>query len=617
MASSKRYRVAFRGRCAAGFGVFLSLLVSAGCAEKTPPPEPAPSASKTTSEKKTPRSPASATRAASLRKPAGLLPRFTDVARAVGVDFERYDDQRGLHRIMEANGGGVAMFDFDANGEVDLFFTNGCKLPLKTDDGAHTSRLYANRNGTAFRDVTAPSRLQPRGYCTGCTVGDYNSDGFDDLYVAAYGRNSLWMNNGDGTFTDVTAVSGTAGNRWSSSSAFADVNLDGVLDLYVANYLVAADDPPKLCPTKVAPDGYQQCPPTMFPASDDKLYLGDGQGGFVDVTKAAGIVGVDGKGLGVAIFDVNGDRQPDIYVANDGMPNFLYLNRSAAKSAKSNLPPIRFEETAALYGAATNHVGTAEASMGVAVGDVDGDGWPDLFLTHFVAETNTFYRNQQGTRFEDETSRSGLGPPSRRMTGFGTMFLDFDNNGRLDLFAANGHVDDFTYAGADRAYAMRPQFFRNEGRARFIDVSPFSGDYFKKTWIGRGVATSDFDNDGDVDLAVSHQRGPASVLRNDTPTKHKSVTLRLVGTGRSNRSAFAAQIEATGLEQRFLHEVMGGTSFQSAPDRRIHIGLGDRAAIPRLEIRWPSGATTKLEQVEPGNYVLAEGNRLLRVPDRR
>ncbi|GAB4137437.1 MAG: hypothetical protein Tsb009_04980 [Planctomycetaceae bacterium] len=530
------------------------------------------------------------------------------------MNFSRYDDQTGLHRIIEANGGGVALLDYDGNGILDIFLTNGCKLPLTTNDRTHPSALFAGREGLRYQDVTQPSGMLPFGYATGCTVGDYNSDGFDDIYVSAFGKNSLWRNNGDGTFTDVTAESGTGVGGWGSSTAFADFNRDGVLDLYVVNYVQASDNPPKLCPDPKAPDGYLQCTPTVFRAAEDVLFLGNGHGGFVNVTRPAGITGVDGKGLGVVVFDANGDRWPDIYVANDGMPNHLYLNETGtlpnSSKTSSSKPFVRFREAAKLNGLSVNYEGAAESGMGIAAGDVDGDGWTDLFVTHFFAETNTFYRNLAGSGFSDETNGSGLGPPSRPMVGFGTMFLDFDNNGRLDLFVGNGHVDDFSFQKKGEAYQMLPQMFRNTGRGKFEDVSWFSGDYFRRKWIARGVATGDLDNDGDIDIVISHQRSPSVVLRNDTPSRQRSVVLQLVGRGRSSRTAFGARVEANVGDAHIVRELYGGTSFHSAPDRRIHIGLERNPAITSLKIRWPSGESQLLQNVKPGYYVAIEGQKL-------
>lgn len=544
------------------------------------------------------------------KKPTGVLPDFTTPE--TGIDFQRYDDMRGLHRIIESNGGGVALIDYDGDGWLDAFFTNGCRVPLEGSTEEHTNEMYWNIGKAQFSRTTVQTRLAWQGYCTGCAVADYDSDGFDDLYVTAFGKNRLWRNNGDGTFEDVTEASETDVDVWSSSVALADVNRDGHPDLYVVNYVQEKGEQPHLCKDPASPDGYVTCPPTVLRAEDDVLFLSDGEGGFFSVTNRAGITGVDGKGLGVVVFDANRDGWPDIYVANDGMPNFLYLNQTPSGAASqvtssTTITPIpKFTEEAVQFGAAMNQLGMAQASMGVAHGDIDGDGWTDLLLTHFITETNTLYRNDGGRQFVDATRFSRLGAPSQTQLGFGTEFIDFDNNGWLDLFVANGHIDDLRWQPASPPYAMPPQFFRNNGDGRFEDCSTWSGDYFQGRWLGRGVAVGDLDNDRDLDLVISHQRSTSAVLRNDTVTTNRSVILRLIGTGGSNRSGIGTRVEAVGPRFKLTREVVGGGSYQSASDRRVHIGLGEHEVIETLFVHWPSGTTETWQNLTPGSYVLRE-----------
>ncbi len=587
-----------------------SLLWLAGCGNAEKPAPIDSHKSQDVSENPEPAKPAEIpqmpTRPKLPEKPRGFIPSFTDVTEEAGIAFERYDDMRGQHRILEVNGGGVALFDYDADGLLDVFFANGCKLPLKKDRGNFTSRLYRNLGDGRFEDVTEAAGLIGTAYCQGVAVGDDNSDGFDDLYVNCQGENAFWRNNGDGTFTNVIKETGTDVKRWGSSAAWTDFDQDGHLDLYVVNYVQASDDPPKLCPDAESPDGYTQCPPTMFPAADDVLFLSDGRGGFRDATLELGITGVDGKGLGIAVFDFNRDGRPDIYVANDGMPNFLYVNRG--ESAQP-----RFENQAGLLGASVNLEGKAEASMGVACGDYDADGWPDLLLTHFYAETNTLYHNLEGQAFLDQTIGSGLGPSSRLSLGFGTEFFDAQNNGRLDLLITNGHIDDMRHKPGNPPYAMRPQLYRNEG-GRFLEVSAWAGEFFQKSWIGRGLAVGDWDNDGDVDAVITHQKTRSAILRNDSSPLPQSILLKLVGGRGSNRSAVNAVVETEGLETPLLREVIGGGSFQSSSDRRVHLGLGDRTILPKLKITWPSGQVDEWPNLPPGSYIVQEGRRPLPVP---
>jgi enediyne biosynthesis protein E4 len=541
-------------------------------------------------------------------RPAGRLPSFVDVTAESGISFERYDDMRGQHRIMEATGGGVALFDYDGDGWLDVLLTDGCKLPCQPGDTSHASQLFRNLGDNRFTAVTAATFISCHGFNYGVATGDYDNDGFEDLYVAGFGHNSLWQNNGDGTFTEVTAAANADDPRWSSSAAFADFNRDGLLDLFVLNY-VDVGDPPKLCPNKESPDGFLQCPPTAFPAVDDLLLLNDGAGRFVDITREAGITGIDGKGLSLAVFDANDDAWPDVYVANDTTANFLYINESAGSEAGREDSGLRFSEQGSVQGVALGREAKAQGSMGIACGDYDGDGWSDLIVTNFFAEGTSVYRNLGGKGFADDTNRSRLRPPTLPMVGFGADFLDFDNDGWLDLIMANGHIDDLTWSNLRERFRMKPQFFRNEGDRSFRDVSQWSGEYFLKDWLGRGLAVGDLDNDGDQDFVVSHQLAPSAVIRNDSAEMGSSVAIQFIGR-ESSRSAIGTRVKAAGRERVLVRQVLGGGSYQSAPDRRVHLGLGSEDAFSEVTATWPSGHVDQWQNITPGRYLAIEGRGL-------
>ncbi|MBS0203531.1 MAG: CRTAC1 family protein [Planctomycetes bacterium] len=581
--------------------IFAICFIACGCSRSLPESE-----SRSEAKQKPP-----ATETIPVR-PAGLLPVFREVSETIGVRFVRNDDIRGQHRLLEANGGGVGLSDFDNDGWPDIFLTNGCRLPLRERDPSGTNALFLSRGSGEFREVTAEAGLASVGYWQGCTCGDFDGDGFEDLYVAAFGQNALFHNQGDGTFLDVAAVTGTAVGKWSSSPAFADLNLDGALDLFVVTYVEATDDPPKLCPEPASRDGYIQCSPTLFQASEDVLFLGDGAGGFENVTRRAGTAETDGKGLGIAIFDVDGDHLPEIFIANDGTPNLLYCRVPPSSNDEANHFDVQFVDKAFEKGVAVSSRGKAQAGMGVAVTDVDGDGWLDIFVTNFFGEPNSLFQNRSGQFFDDASNSSGLGPPSRPLLGFGAEFLDADNDGWPDLFVTNGHVDDLS-SFTRVPYQMPPLVFRSEHNGRFVNVTPWAGEYCQKNWLGRGVATSDIDRDGKLDLVVSHQRDRSAVLRNETTGHLQSCRLRLIGTEASNRSAFHATVRVEGIDGPPTRQIMGGGSFQSASDRTIHIGMGESHLIPRVSIRWPDGKLEYHANLQPGEYVIIEGQSPVRL----
>jgi enediyne biosynthesis protein E4 len=528
---------------------------------------------------------------------------FKVVASESGLEFLREDDIRGQRRIIESAGGGVAMLDLDGDGLLDLFYTGGCRVPEELSADKTTCGLFRNRGSMKFVNATDASELKMSGYCHGCAVGDVDADGFDDLYVTAFGANAMWRNNGDGTFTEVTEQMGVEETAWSTSCAFADFNLDGNLDLYVVNYLNESATNPLLCPNPRSPDGFEQCPPSKYAGVDDRLFLSDGKGGFIDATTSSGLAGKQGKGLGVLVCDFNLDGVVEIYVANDGEANFLFVAENVDGEA------LVYQERALASGCALSGSGYAQASMGVAAGDYDGNGTIDILLTHFYGDSNTLYKNLGDLQFVDATRTSGLLGPSRGTLGWGAVFKDFDGDGREDLFVANGHVEDRRWMNQSEPYAMAPQIFRNAGRGRFEEAGEGAGEYFSQTWLGRGVAAGDLDRDGRIDLAVSHQLEPSVVLWNQTELANRGLFVRLVGR-ESNRSGIAATLflaDEKGGKKR-VHQVVGGGSFQAASNGELQISL-EEIGDDRLGVFWPSGGVEWISDlVGAGRRIVVEGS---------
>jgi FG-GAP-like repeat/ASPIC and UnbV len=499
-----------------------------------------------------------------------------------GIEFTRNDDMRGLKRIFESTGGGVGVIDFDRDGWPDLCFTGGCQVPEQLDSTEPTCGLFRNRLTThsKFVDCTLSAKLIQSGFCQGVTVGDYDNDGFDDVYITALGSNGLFHNLGDGSFENLTSQLQVDDDRWSTGCAWADVNQDGVLDLYVVNYLADSPRSPLLCENPRSPSGYEQCPPSKYQGVNDRLFLGNGHGGFIDVTQQCGLQAKVGKGLGVLISDLDNEGLPEIYVANDGQANFLF---------KLNLDDqlgLQLEDIGMVSGAALSRAGYAQASMGIAAGDYDNDADIDLHITNFYGDSNTLYQNQGNLQFEDITRSTGLAGPSRNVLGWGTLMLDYDADGRLDLFVANGHVEDRTWNGRGEPFQMLPQLFQNVGGGKFIESSAKGGSYFKEAWLGRGVAITDLNRDRQPDLVISHQlAAPGILLRQNQTTL--PVVVELVGTS-SNRNALGATISiltATG-QLRAFREMSAGTSFQSSQEHKFFL-LGQSSDT--LNIRWPTG----------------------------
>lgn len=587
----------------------VAAVLAAGCDDSKPKP-PVPNAVSSTVSR-------DASLVESHPTPKSVVPKFRMLGKESELDFERYDDINGQRRLIEANGGGIAVFDFNLDGWTDIFLTNGCKLPLSLNDRSTPSQLFRNQSEMHFDRVAAASRLTQFGYATGCAVGDYDSDGFDDLYVAAFGPNTFWRNNGDGTFTEITRQTATSVPQWSTSTAFADLNLDGHLDLYVVNYVDESDEHPKRCPNPASPDGFEQCPPALFDGVDDTVLLNDGQGGFLDVTERVKVAGLKGKGLGLVIADMDHDLYPEIYVANDGEANFLFVISQESRAHRRKLTDNElwvpeFEERAAAAGLAFNEAGFAQASMGIAFGDVDRNGWPDLFVTNFFGDTNTLYLNRGKLVFDDATRASGLGAPSRNRLGFGTMFFDANNDGWLDVMVANGHVDDREWQERNEPYRQRPLLHLNQQDGTFLDVSDLAGDYFQQTWLGRALAVADLDHDGSQDVVVSHQKSGTVVLKNDTQTRGNDVHIRLIGSA-SNRSALGSRVDVIGTQPRVTRDFESGSGFQTshAVGVPLNCRIDERLS---LRVAWACGKSQEIERLTPGRWVVIEEHGAVRLP---
>lgn len=539
----------------------------------------------------------------------GSQPRFTEVTATSGLEFSFHTDAvPGRYFLPEIMGGGAAWLDFDRDGWLDVFLVNGDELTAEPrSPKRYADALFRNLGGQTFEEVSRPAAAETTGYGQGCAVGDFDGDGFEDLYVTGYRTSTLLRNLGDGTFADVTEESQSRNEDWGSGVVWLDINDDRLLDLYVVNYLDVTFENQQHCKFGGIP-GY--CGPGHYEAVADRLFLNLGDGRFRDVSDEVGISIPNGKGLGIAVLDFDLDGQNEIYVANDMTPNFLFQHqtdngdRTARHDEAESLP--RFKDIAPVSGCAVSDMGQNEASMGVASGDFDGNGFYDLFLTHYYAQKNTLYRNLGGMQFVDDSRRGRIVAISHDRLGFGTVTFDYDRDGDSDLFVANGHV-----LGAEHdPFAMLPQILRNDGQARFDDVGKESGDYFNQLCVGRGTASADYDNDGDLDLLVTHFDRTAALLRNDTVTRGHFLGIELRRADRLPPQGTQIIVEAG--SRRITSMSVGGGSYLCASDARMLVGLGDWSGPVTLEIRWQSGEVSRHEKVAVDRYWLAiEGRDLL------
>jgi enediyne biosynthesis protein E4 len=525
---------------------------------------------------------------------------FTDTTSAMGLKFEYVASHTSKKYLIETMGSGVALFDYDNDGRLDIYAVNGAPLNDPTPKGTipqkagakYWNRLYHQKPDGTFEDVTEKAGLQGVGYGMGVAVGDYDNDGFEDLYVTAYGGNRLYHNNGDGTFTDVTKKAGVGGSGWSTSAAWIDLDNDGLLDLVVLRYLQWDFDDVWCGERK---EGYRAyCHPDAYPAVAPLVYHNVGNGHFTEISHKAGLA-IPGKGLGIAFADYDRDGHLDIFIANDSMPEFLFHNKGNGI----------FEEVALQSGVAVDSEGHSYAGMGVDFADYNNDGLPDIVVTNLASQIYALYRNNGDGTFNYESYPSGIGLMTMKHSGWGVRFLDFDNDGWKDLLITQGHdLDTIQLTFPDLRYKEPMLLARNTGKG-FVDISAQAGDVFQKAWVGRGLAIGDIDNDGRLDAVVTTNDGALHVLHNATRNQNHWLTLELVGH-RSNRDAIGAEIKLVAAKGSQWATVTTGGSYLSSSDKRVHFGLGSEAVARTIEIRWPSGIRQTLKDVHADQILKVE-----------
>lgn len=584
------------------FATFL-LAFALGCTSHEPSPGQVKSSPKnSSSETKDDGADQAAGRRASGDTPLSIPPYdgpvwFQDVTAESGIDFRHVSGDSPQKPFPSANGSGVAAFDYDLDGQPDLYFATGTPFPLDSQRTSPVNRMYRQSSALRFVDVTDQTQLGHNGFSAGLAVGDYDADGFPDLYVTCLGPNCLFRNQGDGTFERVSA--GVEDPRWGTSAAWLDYDEDGLLDLYVCNYAKWTWENNPFCGDTIR-KVRMHCGPRSAEAEQHCLYHNRGDGTFEDSLEAAGLHKVRARGQGVVAADINQDGHVDLYVGNDLNPNFLFLGDGTG----------RFDDATLTAGSAYDGIGQEQASMGVDVADVNADGRFDLFVTNYQGEYNTLYENVGGNLFQDATSRYGLVPEALAQVGWGTAFVDFNLDGALDLIVTNGHVDNFQGTLAnDSPYQQPPLAYRGGGK-RFKYLGAEAGEYFKRRHAGRGLAIADFDNDGDQDVVIGHQDDQPALLDNLTlrnrTGRERALTVRLVGT-RANRDAVGATVvlRAGQRERRAL--IKGGGSYLSASETRLTFAILPDETELALDVHWPGGAASTATDLQPGqDYMLIE-----------
>ena len=530
-----------------------------------------------------------------------ILIKFIDVAEQAGIKHKTiYGDEHKNRYLLETTGCGAAFIDYDNDGRQDIFLVNGTRLGNLPKGQIPTNHLYQNKGDGTFRDVTEQAGMTRTGWGQSVSIGDYDNDGYDDLFVSYFGKNALYRNNRNGTFTDVAEKAGVANNRsrWGSGCAFLDYDRDGFLDLFVASYIDLDLNTAPLPET--GPCLYKgltvACGPPGLTGGVNALYRNKGDGTFTDVSEKSGITKTNGTyGLGVLTADFDNDGWVDVYVANDSAPAALYHNKKNGT----------FTDIGVEAGCAFSIDGKPQAGMGVTAGDFDRDGWLDIFKTNFSGDTSTLYRNTGKAVFDDVTFPAGIGINTRWL-GWGCGFFDADNNTWLDIFLVNGHVyPEVEKLTTEAGYAQRKVFYRNLQNGRFEDASERVGGAVTQVSQSRGCAFGDYDNDGDLDILINPVNAVPQLLRCDSTNQNNWITIKTIGV-KSNRNGIGARIKCISADASQIDEVRSGGSYYSQNDLRVHFGLGTARKINSLEIRWPSGQVDVLNDVPANQFIIVK-----------
>jgi enediyne biosynthesis protein E4 len=517
---------------------------------------------------------------------------FSNVAAQAGITFKHQNGASPQKFMPETMGGGSLIFDYDGDGWQDVLLINGGSFVDTRVAAAARHALYRNNGNGTFTDKSANSGIGVAGYAMGVCSADYDNDGWPDVYVTGVGSNRLYRNNGSGGFVDVTTKAGAGGTGlWSSSCAFGDIENDGDVDLFVTNYVDFSVTNNKYC--AAAGDIRVYCHPNVYNSLPNILYRNNGDGTFADITREAGVYRTDGNGLGVVFGDYDEDGWTDIYVANDSVPNFLFHNKGKGI----------FEEVGFWAGVALGGEGRPLAGMGTDMADIDGDGLLDIIVTNLDRETHSLFKNLGKGLFTNVTFESGVGEATLPFVGFGAAFVDYDNDSDNDLVIVNGDITDNVARIRDNtSYEQRNLLLDNNGAGKFRDVGPRSGPGFALKKVSRGLAAGDLDNDGDVDLIVANNGQTVDVLRNDGGNRNNALLIRTVGS-KSNRDGIGARFKLTVNGRTLMRHVKAGSSYQAQNDLRVHFGMGSARMADKLEVLWPGGEITTLEQIE-ANQIL-------------